>query len=188
MADKVTKKRGGVRANAGRKRGSGRYGEPTRAIRVPERLVDDILAFAKAGSVATVEQGTPFELPLYASRVSAGFPSPADDHVESKLDLNRHAIPNPAATFFVRATGESMLRAGIFPDDLLIVDRSMVPTSGRIVVAAVNGHLTVKRLHIDTKNNETWLMPENDGYDAIPIVDGNDVMIWGVVRHVLHSV
>ena len=128
----------------------------------------------------------PLSLPLYLSAVSAGFPSPADDFLDRPLDLNEHLVRNPAATFFVRVSGDSMLGAGIHNGDILIVDRSLDPTPGRIVIAAVDGELTVKRL---VQEGERWLLvAENDGYPAIALDEVGDSLIWGVVRHVIHSV
>jgi DNA polymerase V len=125
-------------------------------------------------------------LPLYLSAVSAGFPSPADDFLDRPLDLNEHLIRNPAATFFVRVSGDSMLGAGIHNGDILIVDRSLDPTPGRIVIAAVDGELTVKRL---VQEEDRWLLvAENDGYPPIALDEVGDSLIWGVVRHVIHSV
>src|SRR5687767_4381623 len=86
----------------------------------------------------------PVPLPLFLVHVSAGFPSPAEDYLEGQLDLNTHMVRRPAATFFVRATGDSMLNVGIRSGDLLVVDRSLTPTNGRVVIAALNGELTVK--------------------------------------------
>ena len=89
---------------------------------------------------------THLKLPLFGSQVPAGFPSPADDHLESELDLNEYLIDHPSETFFVRAKGDSMQQAGIFDKDLLIVDRSLTAKHNDIVIAAVGGELTVKRL------------------------------------------
>ena len=125
-------------------------------------------------------------LPCYAARVAAGFPSPADDHMDGTLDLNEHLVANPTATFFVRASGTSMLGAGIHDGDLLIVDRSLTPRSGRIVVAAVDGELTVKRLRITPAGR--WLVPESESHAPIPIAEETDVVIWGVVTNVVHAV
>ncbi len=125
-------------------------------------------------------------LPLFACAVQAGFPSPADDYMEGKIDLNKHLIRHPTATFFLRATGHSMIKAGIHPGDILVVDRSLEPRHGKIVIAALDGQLTVKRLHKSTKG--TFLMPENDEFKPIKIEEGNDVVIWGVVTTVLHEV
>ena len=116
----------------------------------------------------------------------AGFPSPADDYLAGQLDLNAHLIKHPAATFLMRAAGDSMLRAGIHPGDILVVDRSLEPRHGRIVIAAVEGRLTVKRLQ---KNQDgLMLLPENDAYMPIPVNQDNHVEIWGVVTNVIHPV
>ncbi len=123
--------------------------------------------------------------PLFMAPVEAGFPSPAEDYIEGQLDLNKHLIKHPAATFFVRATGKSMINAGIFPNDILIVDRSLEPADKKVVIAVVNGELTVKRFRkIDGR---AVLMPENKDYNAIELTDGMDCEIWGVVVHVVHS-
>ena len=124
-------------------------------------------------------------LPFFAAAVQAGFPSPADDYLEGALDLNEHLIRRPAATFFLRVLGDSMTGAGIHSGDLLIVDRSMRPTDGRIVIAVVDGELTVKRL--SRRRGRVRLMPENPRYRPIEIRDGQDLQIWGVVLHVIHS-
>jgi len=122
---------------------------------------------------------------LFASRIEAGFPSPADDYIESNLDLNEYLVKNPPATFFVRVSGESMIDAGIHPDDLLIVDRSLTPQSGQIVIAVLNSEFTVKRLV--KKDGVFWLMPENKKFKPYQINDGDDVLIWGVVTNVIHK-
>jgi DNA polymerase V len=117
--------------------------------------------------------------PLFSSQPSAGFPAPGDDLVEKPLDLNDLLIDNPTATFFVRVAGDSMEGAGIYDGDILVVDRSVQPTDGRIVVAAVFGELVVKRLR--KYPNKAELVSENDAYSPIPINDVDDVYIWGVV-------
>jgi len=120
------------------------------------------------------------ELACYTARVPAGFPSPADDHIEGKLDLNLHLIHQPNATFFVRVEGESMKNVGIFDGDLLIVDRSIYPKSNNIVIAALYGELTLKRL---VKINGKWfLSSENPTFSRIPI-DNTSCEIWGVVTN-----
>jgi DNA polymerase V len=125
------------------------------------------------------------ELPLFTSKVPAGFPSPADDHLEASIDLNQQFVEHPAATFFVRVQGHSMKDAGIHTGDMLIVDRSLEPKSGSIVIAVVNGELTVKRLVLE--NQQVWLKPENADYQPLLITEGMDLHIWGVVAHVIHS-
>lgn len=99
-------------------------------------------------TISTPDPSTSYRLPVFLGRLPAGFPSPADDYIEGKLDLNRHLIKHPAATFFVRVTGNSMTGAGIHSGDLLIVDRSLEPTDGHVVVAVLDGELTVKRLQM----------------------------------------
>ena len=117
-------------------------------------------------------------LPVFASRISAGFPSPADDHIEGKLDLNRHLVRRSAATFFIRAQGESMKDAGIFDGDLLVVDRGIAPRTGDIVIAVLHGELTVKRLAMTEAGS--ILSAENPAYpDIRPGEAGCE--LWGVV-------
>lgn len=122
---------------------------------------------------------------LFSTKIEAGFPSPADDYIESHLDLNEYLVKNPPATFFVRVSGESMIDAGIHPDDLLIVDRSLTPQSNQIVIAVLNSEFTVKRLV--KKDGVFWLMPENKKFNPYRINDGDDVLIWGVVTNVIHT-
>lgn len=171
-------KRGGVRPGAGRPKGLGKYNEPTKAIRLP-------LSFIKT----LEEQGDIHfhKLPLYVSKVSAGFPSPAEDYLADNLNLNDYLIKNPAATFLVRVSGLSMVNAGIHENDILIVDRSLPAVHGKIVVVAIDGQLTVKRLH-KNKNGKVFLMPENPDFPAIEIHEENGAHIWGVVTNVIHAV
>jgi DNA polymerase V len=124
--------------------------------------------------------------PLLGSHVPAGFPSPAQDYIETSIDLNDFLIPHPNSTFFVRVEGFSMINAGIQHDDLLIVDRAIEAAHNKIVIAVVDGELTVKRLHVD--DNCYWLFPENADFTPIRINDGIDFIIWGVVTYVIHKV
>ncbi len=124
-------------------------------------------------------------IPLFLSQVAAGFPSPADDYLDKKLDLHDYLIKNEAATFFLRAHGDSMIHASINDGDLLIVDRSYEPLHRRIVIAAVNGELTVKR--IIKRKDRIFLAPENPDYPEIDISDQECIHIWGVVTNVIHS-
>lgn len=169
--------RGGFRAGSGRSKGSGKYGEETRVIRVPVTRIPEVRAL--------LENKSETLLPLFSSSVQAGFPSPADDYIERYLDLNSEFIRHPAATFFLRATGDSMKDAGIFAGDLLLVDRSLEPLDGKIVIAAVNGELTVKRLC--RKNGKTRLLPANTRFKPIEITGEEDLVIWGVVTLVMHE-
>jgi DNA polymerase V len=124
-------------------------------------------------------------LPLFMGKVSAGFPSPADDYIEKTLDLNELLVQKPAATFFARAQGNSMTGAGIFPNDILVVDRSIEPVSSKVVICAIDGELTVKRLIMD--NGQWKLQSENTDYPDIMIYEEIDMVIWGVVTNVIHS-
>ncbi len=118
-------------------------------------------------------------LPLASFGVSAGFPSPADDYLEGFLDLNEYIIRHPAATFYVRASGDSMRGAGIFDGDLLIVDRAAACTDGSIVVARLGDEFTLKR--ILKKGNRVFLRPENEAYAPIEVTEDSDCEIWGRV-------
>ena len=125
-------------------------------------------------------------LPLYLSPVQAGFPSPADDYMEEKLDLHKFVVKNEVATFFLRASGNSMEGAGIFDGDLLVVDRSVEATNNKIVIAALDGELTVKRLL--RQRGKVYLAPENPEYPKFDITNREYVHIWGVVTYVVHKV
>lgn len=129
--------------------------------------------------------GPALELPLILARVPAGFPSPADDYMDRGLDLNEHLVQHPESTFFLRVRGESMTGAGIHDGDILIVDRAVAPASGKVVVAAVNGELTVKRLR--TTAQGLVLVPEHPDYPCLAITPETGFEVWGVVRHVVHS-
>jgi DNA polymerase V len=159
-------KRGGKRVGAGRPIGTGKYGfEATQTVRMPISLIQGI--------------------PLYSSKVPAGFPSPGDDYIEKYLDLNQQFIKHPAATFLVIASGDSMIGAGIHSGDLLIVDRSLETKHGKIVIAAIDGELTVKRL--SNLGERLQLLPANPAYKPIDITDTHELVIWGVVTHVIHT-
>ncbi len=119
-------------------------------------------------------------LPLVGTECRAGFPSPADDHIEEVIDLNELLIRNPPATFFVRAVGLSMLKAGILDGDILVVDRSESACHGDIVVACLEGEFTVKRLRIGP-GRCVWLVPESDDFQPVRIESERDFAIWGVV-------
>jgi DNA polymerase V len=123
--------------------------------------------------------------PLFLSPVAAGFPSPAEGHLDRRLDLHSFVVKNPTATYFVRAAGDSMLRAGIHNGDLLVVDRSQEAVNGSIVIAAVEGELTVKRLL--RKNGRVLLVPENDDYPELDVTEQEDALIWGVVTYAIHK-
>ena len=123
-------------------------------------------------------------IPLYIEHVSAGFPSPAQDYVEQRLDLNQLCVKRPAATYFVRVEGDSMIDAGIYPDDLLVVDRSVTALHGDIVIASLNGEFTVKVLEHEPV---VRLVPRNCRYSPIVINEGDDFEIFGVVTNVIRT-
>lgn len=127
---------------------------------------------------------TNIKLPLYGSSVSCGFTSPAEDHIENQLSLDEYLVSNPNATFFVRASGDSMTGAGIFDGDLLIIDRSIEQKNNHIVLAILDTEFTVKRLV--KQNNEIILKAENDQYSDIHVKPHQHFMVWGVVVHVIH--
>jgi DNA polymerase V len=122
---------------------------------------------------------------LFEAVVPAGFPSPAADYEQDRLDLNRHLVKNPVATFFVRVTGDSMLGAGIHHGDLLVVDRSLQPRDKNVVIAVVDGELTVKRIRINRR--KITLEPENRDYVAREITEETEFEVWGVVTNVIHQ-
>ena len=185
---------GGARKGAGRKKNSGSFKEETKVLRVPISLVDSITpsiemykSQVKSGVevLLTKNNATELLIPIFTSRVQAGFPSPADDHLEDTLDLNTHLIHHQEATFFVKAQGDSMIGAGIHQGDILIVDKSLSPKSGKIVIAVVDGEFTVKRLH-KYKGNIT-LKAENPEFEDIKIKGTDELIIWGVVTSVIHQ-
>lgn len=160
--------RGGKREGAGRPKG-----QPTKTIRVP------------ISQLSNIERSITYALPIFSSKVQAGFPSPADEYIEGYLDLNTRFIKHPSATFVVQVTGDSMVDAGIFAGDWLLVDKSLEATDGRIVIAAVNGELTVKRL--SHKGGRLQLLAANPEYEPIDITEDSELVIWGVVKLVLHE-
>ena len=124
-------------------------------------------------------------IPLFVEAVSAGFPSPAQDYVEKTLDLNELCIKRPAATFFVRVDGDSMIQAGIYPGDILVVDRSITAEHGDAIIVAIHGELTVKELEL---RPTVRLVPRNVAYSPIEIPEGAELDIFGVVTNVIRTI
>ena len=124
-------------------------------------------------------------IPLVKETISAGFPSPAEDHIELGIDLNRYLIKNPISTFFLRVSGNSMNNAGIYHNDLLIIDRSINPIPGHIVVAILDGEFTLKRLV--KKQNNYYLKADKENYPAINLYEYTDIQIWGVAIYSIHE-
>jgi len=178
--------RGGSRAGAGRKLNSGIYGERTKVIRVPESKVFDIKKYIIQSQAANVVDITKSNsslsyqpLNLFEHKVPAGFPSPADDHVEKKLDLNEYLIKQKEATFFVRIKGDSMIDVGIHDNDIAIVDKSREAATGDIVLASIDGDFTVKLL--SSYKSKYRLLAANEKYKPIEINESMQFEVWGVV-------
>ena len=190
---------GGARPGAGRPKGTGKYKESTKAIRVPEGSIryikeflesyPDVTEIGLASSNSSTSNHaynshdsnnvTRLNIPLFSSTVAAGYPSPAEDHVEDTLDLNEYMVQRPDSTFMLRVEGESMKNAGIMPNDILVVDRSLKAAHKKIVIAAIDGELTVKRLY--QRGGLIKLQPENPAYPEIELESEADLVIWGVV-------
>ena len=136
--------------------------------------------------IFSAETETALELPYVHEGISAGFPSPALDFVDLTIDLNRHLIKNPSATFYGRVKGESLKNAGINNGDLLIIDRSLEPTNGKIAVCYIDGEFTAKRIQIN--KDEILLIPENENYPTLKVTADNNFLIWGIVTHVIKDV
>ncbi len=139
--------------------------------------------FADAIPIATDAPGR--LIPVMSHRVPAGFPSPADDYVQDRVDLNEHLILHREASFILRVSGWSMVGSGIFDGDEIIVDRAIEPQDGHVVVAVIDGELTVKRLK--KTSGRIRLAAENPEYPDIEFAEGEELMIWGVVTRVLHK-
>lgn len=136
--------------------------------------------------IYTINTETNLELPLVSEGISAGFPSPALDFVDVTIDLNRYLIKHPSTTFYGRVKGYSLKNAGIDDGDLLVIDRSLEPTDGKIAVCFIDGEFTAKRIKIRKK--EIWLMPENEDYKPIKVPNDSDFMIWGIVTYVIKKI
>jgi len=124
------------------------------------------------------------KIKLYTTSISAGFPSPAEDHMDVSLDINEYLVKHPSSTFYIYVKGDSMINAGIFDGDLMIVDRSLEVKSNSIVVAVINGEFTVKKIKKDSGN--IYLIPDNKNYKPILLEDSMDFQIWGIVTHTIH--
>ena len=194
MEEEIQNERGGKRLNAGRKVGTGKFGEETLVLRVPSSQKAVISDFLQAYQRKQQKNGLdPVSeitlpaidakrtyLPLFGSKVPAGFPSPADDHVEKRLDANEYLIDQHDATFFVTIQGESMIDAGLLSGDKAVVDRSKQAKVGNIVMAIVDGDFTIKTLG-KSKNGMPRLLPANPAFPVIEIKEGMQFEIWGVV-------
>lgn len=190
----ISKQRGGKRTGAGRPKGSGRFQEPTKSIRIPIPLtkeVDDLLTLfleSKKNKKLLLPESTSLQpdVPLFLGRIRAGLLSESSDYIDEKINIHNHVVRHANATFFVKVQGDSMCGASIHEDDILVVDRSLTPKDTNIVIAVVDGEMTVKRLSIDGK--KIMLLAENPRYAPIHIREGQDMRIWGVVTFVIHHV
>lgn len=192
----TSSKHGGKRLDAGRKSGTGKFGESTVALRIPasqEPVIKDFLAAYQRKKInKSIDAITDFEfpvlssqpisLPLYSSKVSAGFPSPAEEHVEKRLDPSEFLIDQKDATFFVTIQGFSMIDVGLLPGDKAVVDRSKLASVGDIVLAVLDGEFTIKTL-ARKKDGAPRLLPANStgAYSPIDITEEMNFEIWGVV-------
>lgn len=125
------------------------------------------------------------KLPLVDAFISAGFPSPADDYLEAKLDLNQLLIQNPSSTFFARVRGNSMVDAGIHDGDILIIDKSLEPKKNSVLVCFIDGEFTVKR--VMKSNGDFYLLPQNKEFEPIKVDKNSDFRLWGVVTYCIHK-
>jgi DNA polymerase V len=186
---------GGARPGAGRPRQTGLPGEATKVVRIPVSRVDDVRHYLKVTQPRWADSiepaGMPMAdaprraLPLFASRVQAGFPSPAQDYAEGLLDLNEFMVEHEAATFYVRVQGQSMVGAGILDGDIIAVDRALEARHGDIVLAVIDNELTVKELY--QQNGQVRLLPHNPDFQPIEIKEGQELSVWGVVKGVIRK-
>lgn len=135
--------------------------------------------------IYSVKTESKIKIPELLWRVQAGFPSPADDYIERHIDLNEQLIQNPSSTFLVRVEGESMTGAGIYPGDVLVVDKSKTPNNNDVIIAVLEGEFTVKRF--SKSSTGTYLIPANPSFKPVKLDENSDFTIWGVVTTVLHN-
>jgi DNA polymerase V len=187
---------GGKREGSGRKEGTGKFREPTSVVRIPTSqapVIKDFLAAYQRKKLTIdldalgkfelpVLHTQPIRLPLYSTKVSAGLPSPADEHVEKRLDPSEFLIDHKDATFFVTIQGYSMIDVGLLPGDKAVIDRSKIASIGDIVLAVLDGEFTIKTL-ARNKVGAPRLLPANSTgtFSPIEIKEGMDFEIWGVV-------
>ena len=162
-----------------------RFSNPANLVQPPGFA--HVIRAEDAGQILLPCRMAPLQLtPMYSHSISAGFPSPADDYIEDRLDLNELLVNNKSATFFLRVKGDSMITAGIHHGDIIVVDRSVQPAHRSIVVAVVDGELTVKRLV--SRSGVAELHAENPKYAPICLQEGQELTIWGVVTSSVHQV
>ncbi len=170
--------RGGIRPGAGRPKGLGKFGEKTKPLRVPESMVHQVLSFIQ-------NKADTFNLPLYSTTALKNATIPAARSFEKTLDINKHLIKNPSTTFFVRSTNYTMADINIYPGDIVIVDSSRMTMPGDIIVALLDGELTIKRYI--KKEKKIYLLPENALFEPIEITEKHDFYIWGTAISTIHK-
>lgn len=175
----ITTKHGGKRAGAGRPKGSGKHKTETKPMRVPVELMDDVANFIDGADMFQ-------SLPFFEGTVQAGTLTTMSDMPTASIHLWNHLVSHPKDTFVTRAKGESMVNAGIFDGDLLVVDQIKKAKGNDIVIASVDGAFTVKRLVYE--KNKAWLYPENPEFQPICVGSEEDLILWGVVTHTIHAV
>lgn len=131
----------------------------------------------------SADLSTELNLAFADQGIRAGFPSPAQDYMADSIDLNHELIRHPATTFYARAVGDSMKGCGIDDGDLLVIDKSIEPQEGDIVVAFIDGEFTLKRVHLEPDGSCLWLMPANDDYHPIRVTEANHFIVWGVLTY-----
>lgn len=136
--------------------------------------------------IFTPESEEKMEMPYVSSGIKAGFPSPAADFDEVRISLDQIVVKNKAATFYAKASGNSMIGAGIEDGDVLVIDRSLEPVNNKIAVCFIDGEFTVKRIKIE--KDSICLVPENDAFEPIQITESNQLLIWGIVTYVLKKI
>jgi DNA polymerase V len=192
--------RGGKRPGSGPKKSMSPYGEKTFLVRLPVSIQPDVMSYLEvlksnplkpipsmANFMKASLHPTIIDIPIYSGKVSAGqsrFPSPAQDYELETLDLNKQFITNPPATYLFKVSGDSMINAGIIDGAVAIVNASIKPKSSSIVVAAVDGEWVVKRLY--KRGNIVKLLSENPAYAPIEFKEGSELIIFGVVEHVIN--
>lgn len=135
--------------------------------------------------IFTADLSSHLPLPYTDGGIQAGFPSPADNYITETIDLNKELVRHPAATFYGRVSGDSMIEEGIEPGDILVIDRSIEPDSGDLAVCCIDGEFTLKRIKLE--KNRVWLIPSNEMFDPILVTPENEFSVWGVVTHTIKA-
>ena len=135
--------------------------------------------------IFTADLSSHLPLPYDDGGIQAGFPSPADNYITETIDLNKELVRHPAATFYGRVSGDSMIEEGIEPGDILVIDRSIEPDSGDLAVCCIDGEFTLKRIKLE--KNRVWLIPSNEMFDPILVTPENEFSVWGVVTHTIKA-